>query len=58
VHPAAARLLHRQVGLVAPVHPIRDALWLPTVSHYPFLAALPLQDQAKLLALAALFLRR
>jgi len=58
VHPAAARLLHRLVALVAPVHPIRDALWLPTVAHYPFLAALPLQDQAKLRALAALFLRR
>jgi len=58
VHPAAARLLHRLVALVAPVHPIRDALWLPTGAHYPFLAALPLQDQAKLRALAALFLRR
>ncbi len=58
MHPAITRLLHRLVALVAPVPPISDALWLPTVAHYPFLAALPLQEQAKLRALAALFLRR
>lgn len=55
---AATRLLHRLVALIAPMRPIGDALWLPTVAHYPFLAALPLQDQARLRVLAALFLQR
>lgn len=58
MHPAVTRLLHRIVALVAPVRPISDALWLPTMAHYPFLSALPLQDQAKLRVLAALFLQR
>ena len=51
------RLAARLQRLLAPVPVIDDALWLPTLAHYPFLAALPLQDQAKLRALAALFLR-
>ena len=58
MHPALARLLHRLAALVAPVRPIGDALWLPTVAHYPFLARLSLQEQAKLRVLAALFLQR
>ena len=52
-----ARITARLQRLLAPVPVIADALWLPTLAHYPFLAALPLQDQAKLRALAALFLR-
>jgi len=58
MHAAAARLIHRLVALVAPTRPIGDALWLPTVARYPFLARLALEDQAKLRALAALFLRQ
>lgn len=57
--PAAfRRLARRLLALVAPVPPISDALWLPTIAHYPFLAALTLEEQARLRALAALFLRR
>ncbi|QEA13528.1 zinc-dependent peptidase [Comamonas flocculans] len=55
---AVARLLQRLVAMVAPVRPISDALWLPTIAHYGFLRALSLQEQAKLRVLAALFLRR
>lgn len=51
------RLLHRLRAAVAGQPVIDDALWLPTVQHYRFLAALPLADQAKLRALAARFLR-
>ncbi len=49
--------LWRQVrSIVAPVPEISAALWLQTLSRHPFLAALSLHDQAKLRALAALFL--
>ena len=41
---------------VAPLPTISDALWLPTLRHYPFLAQLSLAEQAKLRVLAALFL--
>lgn len=43
---------------VAPVPEIDAGLWLAAIEAYPFLAALPLADQAKLRALAALFLQR
>ena len=42
---------------VAPTPDIPAELWLNTLRHYPFLNALPLQDQGKLRALAALFLK-
>ena len=55
------RFLHRiwrtLRATVAPVPDIPPALWLSTLQHYPFLNALPLQDQGKLRALAALFLK-
>lgn len=41
-----------------PVPDISAELWLQTLVRYPFLAALPLEQQAKLRALAALFLDR
>ncbi|MEB2348400.1 MAG: zinc-dependent peptidase [Comamonadaceae bacterium] len=52
------RLLQRVHALVAPVPPIGDPLWLPAIARYRFLAALTLEEQARLRALAALFLRR
>ncbi|NMM81997.1 hypothetical protein B2J86_13860 [Acidovorax sp. SRB_14] len=53
------RRLWRQLrGRIAPVPDIPATLWLRTVQHYPFLANLPLHDQAKLRALSALFLQR
>lgn len=49
--------LWRQVrSTLAPVPEISAALWLQTLARLPFLAALSLQDQSKLRALAALFL--
>ncbi|MCT9813517.1 zinc-dependent peptidase [Acidovorax sp. Be4] len=42
----------------APLPEIDASLWLQTVQAYSFLTALPLADQAKLRALAALFLQR
>ena len=43
---------------LAPLPEIDPHLWLQTLQAYSFLAALPLADQAKLRALAALFLQR
>jgi Mlc titration factor MtfA (ptsG expression regulator) len=51
------RAWNRLRATVAPVPDISAALWLQTLGRYPFLAALPLHDQAKLRALSALFLR-
>ncbi|MEG1771376.1 MAG: hypothetical protein RR311_23045, partial [Comamonas sp.] len=42
----------------APLPEIDAGLWLAAIQAYPFLHALPLADQAKLRALAALFLQR
>ena len=60
--PAALRFLNhlarRVRAAVAPVPDIGAELWLQTLGRHPFLAALPLQDQAKLRALSALFLQR
>lgn len=52
------QLARRVRAAVAPVPDISAELWLRTVRHHPFLHALPLHDQAKLRALAALFLDR
>ncbi|WCM86519.1 zinc-dependent peptidase [Acidovorax sp. NCPPB 3576] len=52
------KLWHRVRAAVAPVPEISAPLWLQTLQRYPFLSALPLQDQAKLRALSALFLQR
>ncbi|WP_422846054.1 zinc-dependent peptidase [Acidovorax sp. M2(2025)] len=54
--PLLNRLWHRVRATVAPVPDISATLWLQTLQRYPFLAALPLHDQAKLRALSALFL--
>jgi len=55
--PPILQRLWRQVRtVVAPVPEIPAALWLQTLRRLPFLAALPLPDQAKLRALSALFL--
>ncbi|MET1114113.1 MAG: M90 family metallopeptidase [Comamonas sp.] len=43
---------------LAPLPQIDSTLWLAALQPYPFLAALPLADQAKLRTLAALFLQR
>ena len=51
------RFLNRLRAAVAPVPDISAELWLHTLARYPFLATLPLHDQAKLRALAALFLQ-
>src|SRR5574337_41699 len=51
------RLARRLRAAIAPTPEISAALWLGTIGHYPFLAALPLADQAKLRALSALFLQ-
>lgn len=53
-----AHLLRRARATVAPVPEIPAPLWLATVSSYDFLAQLSLQEQAKLRALAAVFLQR
>ncbi|MGD9772746.1 zinc-dependent peptidase [Diaphorobacter sp.] len=50
-----ARRLHARV---APVPDISASLWLQILQRHAFLARLPLHDQAKLRALAALFLQR
>ena len=52
------RLARRIRATVAPVPDIGAELWLQTLGRHPFLAALPLQNQAKLRALSALFLQR
>ena len=52
------RLSRRLRSTLAPVPEIPATLWLQTVQRYAFLGALPLQDQAKLRALSALFLQR
>lgn len=54
--PFLDRLWSRVRATVAPVPDISATLWLETLQRYPFLAALPLHDQAKLRALSALFL--
>ena len=54
---ALTRLWNRLRATVAPVPDISSTLWLQTLGRYPFLAALPLHDQAKLRALSALFLQ-
>ena len=54
--PFLDRLWRRVRATVAPVPDISATLWLETLQRYPFLAALPLHDQAKLRALSALFL--
>lgn len=60
--PAPLRLLTRFArrlrAAIAPTPEISAGLWLQTLHHYPFLAALPLADQAKLRALSAIFLQR
>lgn len=50
------RIWRRVRTALAPVPDISAPLWLQTVQRYPFLAALSLQDQSKLRALAALFM--
>lgn len=50
------RLWRRVRTLVAPVPEISAQMWLQTVARHSFLSALSLRDQAKLRALAALFL--
>ncbi|MFT4241463.1 MAG: zinc-dependent peptidase [Acidovorax sp.] len=50
------KLWNRARAAVAPVPDISAPLWLQTLQRHPFLAALPLHDQSKLRALAALFL--
>ncbi|MBF5005714.1 M90 family metallopeptidase [Diaphorobacter caeni] len=59
---AITRFLRRATnGLlskIAPVPEIPAELWLQTVRQYPFLAALPIEDQSKLRALSALFLQQ
>ncbi len=52
------RLRNKLRATFAPVPDIPARLWLQTLARYPFLAALPLEQQAKLRALAALFLDR
>ena len=56
--PLLQRAWNRLRASVAPVPDISAALWLNTLGQYPFLAALTLPEQAKLRALAALFLQR
>jgi Mlc titration factor MtfA (ptsG expression regulator) len=56
--PALQRLWTRLRRGIAPLPEIDASLWLATIQAYPFLHALPLADQAKLRALAALFLQR
>ena len=51
------RMARRLRAAIAPVPEISAALWLQTLQRHAFLAALPLQDQAKLRALSALFLQ-
>lgn len=50
------RLRSRLRSALAPLPDISADLWLQTLARYPFLAALPLAQQAKLRALSALFL--
>lgn len=52
------RLRNKLRATFAPVPAIPARLWLQTLARYPFLAALPLEQQSKLRALAALFLDR
>lgn len=52
------RLRNRLRATFVPVPDIPAGLWLETLARYPFLAGLPLEQQAKLRALAALFLDR
>ena len=52
------RLARRLRAAIAPQPLIADALWLPTLAHYPFLSALTLEEKARLRALAARFLRK
>ena len=56
--PLLQRAWNRLRASVAPVPDISAALWLNTLGQYPFLAALTQPEQAKLRALAALFLQR
>ncbi len=58
MRPFLNRLRSSLRATLAPVPDISADLWLQTLSRYPFLAALPLEHQAKLRALAALFLDR
>lgn len=54
----ARRLGQGARATVAPVPEIPAQIWLSTLSAYPFLAALTLEEQARLRALAAVFLQR
>ena len=56
MHPLWNRLRSSLRATLAPVPDISAELWLQTLARYPFLAALPLAQQAKLRALAAQFL--
>ena len=56
MHPLWNRLRSSLRATLAPVPDISADLWLQTLARYPFLAALPLEQQAKLRALAAQFL--
>ena len=52
------RAWHKLRATWAPLPQIDAALWLRTLRPYPFLNALPLHEQARLRALAAVFLQR
>ncbi len=58
MHALWNRLRSSLRATFAPVPDISAELWLQTLARYPFLAALPLAQQAKLRALSALFLDR
>ena len=46
MHPLWNRLRSRLRATLAPVPDISAELWLQTLARYPFLAALPLAQQA------------
>lgn len=56
--PFWTRLRHWLRARTAPRPHIEAGLWLTTVQHHPFLAALGLEEQARLRALCAEFLHR
>ncbi|WCM95026.1 zinc-dependent peptidase [Acidovorax sp. NCPPB 2350] len=58
MHAPWKKLWSRLRSRVAPVPDIPATLWLQTLERHRFLARLPLEDQSKLRALAALFLQR
>ena len=51
------RMANAVRAVVAPVPAVASELWLQAIAGYPFLQSLPLQEQAKLRALSALFLQ-